>query len=172
MSNLAVLLYKDESPENKPEGIPDDWPSRVLELGDKVTLPGPKWVLFTHESYAAHVEQNKLAYQQYVAPKKALEASKRVIASQVRNLSTRGTDLIQEIIQAFVNTPFETDDHFKILSLVIDPLRIGAFKVAKFRVSQSPQNDFLDSEIQPGLTVREFILTKISDALGTESNPL
>lgn len=55
--NLAVLLYQDDP--NKPEGMPDAWPSECLELGTGTELPGPEWVLMTTQEYIDH----RAAYQ-------------------------------------------------------------------------------------------------------------
>jgi hypothetical protein len=162
MSNLAVLLFKDDP--NQPSGMPGEWPSQVVELGEETKLPGPEWVLFTKEEYIAHVEENQAAYDQFIAPKKAQEIAEKSVAALVKNQSTRGQSLIQEISQAFINTPFETDDHFKVLQQILEPLQIGALNVAKARISVAPKDDFLDSEIQPGIKVRQLIITRLADS--------
>lgn len=50
--NLAVLKYMYTS--YQPEGMPDEWPAEVRELGSGTTLPGQDWVLMTNEEYEAH----------------------------------------------------------------------------------------------------------------------
>lgn len=52
MNNLAVLKYEFETA--KPEGIPDEWPSRVVELGEGTELPGEDWVLMTRQELIDH----------------------------------------------------------------------------------------------------------------------
>lgn len=51
--NLAVKKYQDVS--YQPEGMPDEWPAEVIELGESTTLPaGDGWVLMTTQELADH----------------------------------------------------------------------------------------------------------------------
>lgn len=57
--NLAVKLYSSES--NKPQGIPDNWPSKVVEIGNLETLPEncpnqEGWILMSLEDFNTHKE--------------------------------------------------------------------------------------------------------------------
>lgn len=75
--NLAVKLYKDCA--DKPEGIPDQWPAEVVELGDKVDLPhGEGWALMKKDEFAAHVEQEKSKYEEWAASQEEPEPNHTV----------------------------------------------------------------------------------------------
>ena len=61
--NIAVLKY--QFVENKPSGIPDEWPAETIELGDGNQLPGENWVLMTQEQLEEHYTTYADAYDTY-----------------------------------------------------------------------------------------------------------
>lgn len=66
--NLAVLLYQYVDSDSKPAGIPDVWPSEVIELGDDTTLPDENWSLMTSEEFAKHLATNQSVYDAWANP--------------------------------------------------------------------------------------------------------
>jgi len=62
--NIAVLKYQFVS--NKPVGIPDQWPTEIIDLGEDTTLPGEDWVLMTQAQLTAHKATYQATYDSYV----------------------------------------------------------------------------------------------------------
>lgn len=86
--NLAVLLY--EHAASNPDGLPDSWPSDVLELGDGTTLPGENWLLMTEQQFAQHKIDNMAAFHAWSvirsvdqAPIKAVENVRKMVVQNI-----------------------------------------------------------------------------------------
>ncbi len=62
---LAVLLWANTP--NKPQGMPDAWPSEVKELRNSQELPSSSWLLMTFEDYKAYLDHRRDTYNQWYA---------------------------------------------------------------------------------------------------------
>lgn len=63
--NLAIKFYRNEI--DKPIGIPDGWPSEVIELGDSLILPNDQYILMTLEQYNEYIIDNRPNYDIYIS---------------------------------------------------------------------------------------------------------
>lgn len=98
---LAVLTYQHLSYPEKPNGIPDGWPARVVELGDSPNLPdgllaSDGWMVMNDYDYISYREGLQPAYDawetQHNAPTPQQLALARVAAA-----TAFGQKLVQQI---------------------------------------------------------------------------
>lgn len=60
--NLAVKFYRDVDISEKPTGIPNSWPYKIVELGDSTDLPEGAWALMTCSEYQEYIRYRKPIY--------------------------------------------------------------------------------------------------------------
>jgi len=94
--NVAVLLYQNVPVESKPSGIPDVWPSTVIELGDSTTLPDETWSLMTREDYCTYVSTHQSTYDTWFANSIQVENSIKAVQTMIGQAREFGTKVILE----------------------------------------------------------------------------
>lgn len=63
--NLAMKTYKYT---DNLDGIPENWPSEIIELNESTTLPeGDGWVLMTEEEYQSYLTEHQAEYDTWKA---------------------------------------------------------------------------------------------------------
>jgi len=101
--NIAVLKY--QFIENKPSGIPDEWPAETIELGDNTELPGENWVLMTQEELTTHYATYSGDYGTYTD------------AIELESLKNKKIIQIDKNTQKIISDGFVFDSHTFSLSI-------------------------------------------------------
>lgn len=92
--NLAVKFYKDEV--EKPEGIPDTWPSQVIELGEGTKLPDNTWQLMLEQEYLQYLDANRPQYDAWVRSQ-THETVHRIVSEKIEQAATFGDKIIEQV---------------------------------------------------------------------------
>lgn len=133
MTNLAVRKYSTVAANDKPSGIPDEWPYHVLELGEGMTLPNGNYVLMTVAEYNTHISNNQSAYNTWKAGVDSAEAPIKNIESKLEAAKRFGSALMTEFATSNVIAGYTTAqvkqiaDHMQNIQLY---LQSGSLYVA------------------------------------------
>lgn len=108
--NMAVLTH-EFAPEN-PDNVPAAWPYEVVELGDSQELPGPDWVLMTHEEYANYKLERQEEFNVWKAEQDAVKAEAKAIEDQKAFVRLGVANFIEQLVHEVVaeNKALRIDD--------------------------------------------------------------